>query len=65
MGDTTVGAFVTVGTDGSVRLWKLDTGEEIRSWLMPTPVRNITFTPDSKNLITANGDTTLYMLELP
>ena len=31
----------------------------------PTPVRNAVFTPDGKHLVTANGDTTLYLLELP
>ena len=31
----------------------------------PTPVRNIAFSADGKKLITANGDTTLYVLTLP
>jgi WD40 repeat protein len=57
--------FATISDHGEVRLWKADTGEELRSWSLPTPVRNLAFSADGKKLITANGDTTLYVLNLP
>jgi WD40 repeat protein len=57
--------FVTVGLTGEVKLWDMEKPDPLRTWVMPTPVRNILFTPNGKNVITANGDTTLYLLELP
>jgi WD40 repeat protein len=48
-----------------VKLWDTETGKELRSWSLPTPVRNLAFSADGKKLITANGDTTLYVLNLP
>ena len=57
--------FATISDNGEVRLWKTETGDELRSWSLPTPVRNIAFSADGKKLITANGDTTLYVLNLP
>jgi WD40 repeat protein len=57
--------FATISDHGEIKLWKADTGEELRSWSVPTPVRNLAFSADGKKLITANGDTTLYVLTLP
>jgi WD40 repeat protein len=57
--------FATFADTGEVRLWETETGKELRSWALPTPVRNIAFSADGKKLITANGDTTLYVLNLP
>lgn len=57
--------FATISDNGEVKLWDTDKGEELRSWSLPTPVRNIVFSADGKKLITANGDTTLYVLNLP
>jgi WD40 repeat protein len=60
--------FVTASPTGAgaeVKLWETDSGKELRSWDMPSSVRSMTFTPDSKHVVTANGDTTLYLLELP
>jgi WD40 repeat protein len=57
--------FATISDNGEVKLWKTDTGEELRSWTLPTEVRNLAFSADGKKLITANGDTTLYVLNLP
>jgi WD40 repeat protein len=57
--------FATISDNGEVKLWKTDTGEELRSWSLPTEVRNLAFSHDGKKLITANGDTTLYVLNLP
>ena len=57
--------FVTVSLSGEVRLWKTEDATELRSWELSTPVKNIVFTPDSKHIVTANADTTLYVLDLP
>ena len=57
--------FASISDNGEVKLWETDTGKELRAWSLPTPVRNIAFSADGKKLITANGDTTLYVLNLP
>lgn len=57
--------FASISDNGEVRVWDTDTGKELRSWVLPTPVRNLAFSADGKKLITANGDTTLYVLNLP
>jgi hypothetical protein len=48
------------------------TGKELRSWDLRVPVqpekpfvRGLAFTPDGKHVATANGNTTLYLLECP
>jgi WD40 repeat protein len=57
--------FVTLSDNNEVKVWNTESGEELRSWSLPTPVRNVAFSADGKKLITANGDTTLYVLNLP
>ncbi|WP_020474114.1 WD40 repeat domain-containing protein [Zavarzinella formosa] len=57
--------FATYSASGEVKLWKFENGEEARSWSLPTPVRNAVFSADGKKLITANGDTTISVLNLP
>ncbi len=57
--------FVTVGQNGELKLWSVETGDKLKEWDLPTPLRNLVFTTDGKKLITANGDTTLYMIEMP
>ena len=57
--------FATIADNNEVKIWDTESGEELRSWSLPTPVRNVAFSADGKKLITANGDTTLYVLNLP
>jgi WD40 repeat protein len=57
--------FITVGANGELRLWNVETGEKIKEWEVPTPINNLVFTADGKKLVTANGDTTLYLIEMP
>lgn len=57
--------FISADQSGEIRLWSVDTGEKLQEWLLPTPIRNLAFTADGKKLITANGDTTLYMIDMP
>jgi WD40 repeat protein len=63
--------FASVSMDNVVKLWSID-GKELRTWDFKVPyqlnkpyVRGIFFTPDGKKIATANGDTTLYLLECP
>jgi WD40 repeat protein len=57
--------FVTVGGNGEIRLWDLAKGEKIKEWQLETPIRNLVFSADGTKLFTANGDTTLYQIDLP
>jgi WD40 repeat protein len=67
------GKLVATATlDNVVKVWNRATGKELRSWTMPALVQDrsgfvtqLTFTPDSRFLMTANSNTTLFMLELP
>jgi len=62
----------TAGFDNIVKLWDIASGKELRSWDMHMPaqergtfVANMSFSPDGRRLLTANANTTLYVLELP
>ena len=64
--------FATVGEENVVKLWDTAKGTEARAWDFKTPwraekpfVRTVAFTPDGKQVLTANGDTTLYLLDCP
>ena len=66
--------FATTSNDNSVKLWETATGKELRKWQFPYPAfpaqdnsfaRNLVFTTDGMHLVTANADTTLYLLGLP
>ena len=57
--------FATFSGTGEVKVWKLDGGDAVRAWSLPTSVRSLAFSADGKKLISANGDTTLYVLNLP
>jgi WD40 repeat protein len=64
--------FATAGNDNVVKLWDTASGKELAQWPMALPAQErggmvsaLAFTPDGRNLITANGNTTLYVLELP
>ena len=63
--------FATLGFDNVIKLWDLD-GKELRVWdLKATPqdrgtfVHGLAFTPDSKQLVAGNANTTIYILDLP
>jgi WD40 repeat protein len=57
--------FATTGADNTVKLWETATGKELRRWAMGVPVSSLAFTPDGKQVVTANDNCTLYVLELP
>jgi WD40 repeat protein len=67
--------FATAGNDNVIKLWDTATGMELRSWDMRLPpptrrdergfIRALAFSADGKSLVSANADTTAYLLELP
>jgi WD40 repeat protein len=63
--------FVTVGADNVVKCWDLDGGKELRQWVMGPPNPRLdrsvsmVFTPDGRQLVLTNPDTTIFVLELP
>lgn len=64
--------FATVGFENVLKLWDLQTAKELRRWDMNTPdrehtpfVMTVAFTPDGRQLVTANANSSLYILDLP
>lgn len=64
--------FATVGMNNVIKLWDVATGNELRTWDMRTVARDglpfivsIAFSPDSKQLVTGNANTTIFVLDLP
>jgi WD40 repeat protein len=57
--------FATMARDGQVRLWDVKTGRQLREWNLHVPSRAFAFLPDGKNLLVANADATVYLLDLP
>lgn len=63
-------SFLTVSNDRELKLWSLtdlkpESLKELRSWKLPVAVNSAAFAPDGKRAVTANGDGTAYVLELP
>ncbi len=62
--------FVTVSNDREVKAWSLAADDlkapkAIRTWNFPVGVNAVAYTPDGKQVVTANADGTAYVLELP
>lgn len=62
----------TAGADNQLKLWDVASGKELRRWSMQESpglrrglVVNVAFSPDSKQLVTGNANTTLFVLDLP
>ena len=60
----------TAGLDNTVKLWEVESGKELRRWTLPAVsergfVSQMTFTTDGRSLVTANANSTLFVLELP
>jgi WD40 repeat protein len=60
--------FATVGSDNVVKAWSVD-GKELRSWDLGRHqgmfIINLAFSADSRQIVTANANTTVYVLDLP
>ena len=60
--------LATYGEDNIVKVWDME-GKELRRWDLGrnqgTFVINFAFTPDGRQLVTANKNTTVYVLDLP
>jgi WD40 repeat protein len=54
--------FVSAGGDNVVKLWDAATGKELRAW-KGLSVSSLLFGPDGKSALTANTNTTLYLLD--
>ena len=67
--------LATAGSDSVVRLWNVADGKELRQWNFAASgqlrqpdkgfVRTLAFTPDGKQIVTGNANTTLYLLDCP
>ncbi len=60
--------FATVGSDNVIKAWDMD-GKELRRWDLGKHqgmfLVNLAFSNDSKQIVTANANTTVYVLDLP
>jgi WD40 repeat protein len=67
--------LATAGSDSVVRLWNVADGKELRQWNFALSgqlrqpdkgfVRVLALTPDGKQIVTGNANTTLYLLDCP
>lgn len=57
-------AFAGADADGNVTLWNLSDEKVTHHWQLGGPVSSLTFSPDSRHLITGNGNGTVYVLHL-
>jgi WD40 repeat protein len=64
--------LATAGLDSVVRLWDAANGKELRQWNFAVSgepgrafVRALAFTPDGKQIVTGNANTTMYLLDCP
>lgn len=60
-GDT----FLTLGADGELKAWSVKEVKMLRSWKCPVIVWGAAYSPDGKTVVTANGDGTAYVLDMP
>ena len=63
--------FATASLNNEVKLWDLPSGTELRVWKLGGVGQNsehyipIAFSPDNKQLVIGNANTTAFVLELP
>src|SRR5262245_10756572 len=59
--------LATTSRDGQVRLWTWDEKEpkQLRDWNLKVPVRGLAFLTGGKQILAANADASVFVLELP
>ncbi len=64
--------FATAGMDNVIKLWDLASATPVRTWEIRDAGRDqngfigsIAFSPDGKQLVTGNANTTVFVLDLP
>jgi WD40 repeat protein len=53
-----------VGDDGQASLWEVPSGKLLREWSLRWPIFDVAFASDSRHLVTANANGTLYLLRV-
>ena len=56
--------FATFDSTGGIKVWDTQ-AKLLRVWELRMPVATVAFTPDGRHLLSANGDGTVYLLQLP
>ncbi|GIW79760.1 MAG: hypothetical protein KatS3mg105_1567 [Gemmatales bacterium] len=56
--------LASASVDRTIRLWTPDSCEPVEVFPFDTPIKDLCFSPDSRFLYTANGNTTCYQLDL-
>jgi WD40 repeat protein len=56
--------LVSTHFDGWVIVWNPWTGERLDGWQLPGPVYGVAFATDSRHVVTANGNGTVYVIRL-
>ena len=56
--------FVTVSDDFQIILWDAATGAIKKRWELRSPIHGVAFAPDSRHLVVANANGTLYVFRL-
>jgi WD40 repeat protein len=57
--------LATVGEDWKIILWDAATGTIQKSWELRFAVQGVAFAPDGRHLVTANANSTVFILRLP
>ncbi len=58
------GKLLAASGGSNVHVWDVQTGQRLYHWQFDGVVEEVTFAPDSRHLITANGNSTIYVLRL-
>ncbi len=56
--------FATAGDDGHLTLWDAATAGVKKTWELRSPIHGVAYAPDSRHLVIANANSTLYVIRL-
>jgi hypothetical protein len=57
-------SFVTVSDDKHAILWDAATGAATKTWELRSPIHGVAYAPDSRHILLANANGTIYVLRL-